>query len=302
MRQIDIAFEVEGFGAGENLTAILFDGVVVEPKNGPLTADAEGKLSGVVTIPPGIPAGAKLVEFRGNGSTAQATFVGQGTLEVTTYRSVQTVTNTNIDPLAQTFTLDKPAQVAGADLWFTAKGPAGVRMQIRECSNGLPTRTVLAEAIVSPENIVVTGGGHTRVLFDAPVALAASTEYALVILCNDSETALAIAEMGQYDAVHQQWVAAQSYVEGVLLSSSNASTWTAHQTRDLTFRLLGADFASGVNTIALGAATVQGATDLILMALAETPSSQSRVEYELTLPDGSTMTVAKSSPCASPAF
>lgn len=296
LRPIDVAFEVTGFGPGEVLQAVTFDGIPVQAKEGTLTADAAGTIRGTFTIPAGVPAGAKPVEFRGGegGSTAQATFVGQGTLEVTTLRQVQTVTNTAIDPLAQTFTLDNAVQLAGADLWFTARGNSGVRVQLREVTSGVPTRTVLAEAVVPAEKIVVTGGGHTRVLFDAPVALAANTEYALVILCNDAETALSIAEMGQFDTLHRQWVAAQPYTIGVLLSSSNASTWTAHQTRDLTFRLLAAVYAEGANTLSLGTAEVtEAATDLILLALAETPTAQSRVEYELGLPDGSVMTVAE---------
>ncbi len=299
LRQITVAFEIEGFGPEEVLRGISFDGIAVEATEGELTADAEGKLSGHFVIPANVPAGVKLVEFTGGegGSSAQATFVGQGTLEVTTLREVQRVTHTYVDPLAQTFVLDKAAQVCGADLWFTAKGASGVRVQIREVSNGVPTRTVLAEAIVPASSIVVTGGGHTRILFDAPVAVAAGTEYALIVLCDDAETAVAVAEMGQFDTTHQQWVAAQPYTIGVLLSSSNASTWTAHQTRDLTFRLLEAVYAEGTNTLDLGAATVEeSATDLILYALAETPSSQTRVEYALELPSGDELTVAEEQP------
>lgn len=299
LRQIDVAFRVTGFGPGEILRSITFDGIPVQAKEGTLTADASGTLAGHFTIPAKVPAGAKTVEFKGGdgGSKGSAVFVGQGTLTAQTLRQVQTVTTYWVDPLAQSFVLDNDTQLAGADLWFTAKGAGGVRAQIREMSNGVPTRTVLAEVVVPAEQIVVSGGGHTRILFPAPVALAASTEYALVILCDDADTELAVAELGQFDSHFQQWVASQPYTIGVLLSSSNASTWTAHQSRDLTFRLLEAAFADGTNTVELGAAEVtERATDLILLALAETPTAQTRVEYELGLPNGETMTVAESQP------
>lgn len=299
LRQIEVEFTISGFGPGEILRGITFDGIAVEAAEGELAADAEGNLSGHFTIPPDVPAGTKLVVFTGGegGSTGTAVFVGQGTLTAQTVRQIRTIVTYWTDPLAQTFVLDAATQLAGVDLWFTVKGASGVRVQIREVSNGVPTRTVLAEAIVPATSIVVEGGGHTRILFDAPVALAAATEYALVVLCDDAETAVAVAEMGQFDTLHQQWVAAQPYTIGVLLSSSNASTWTAHQTRDLTFRLLEAVFAEGTNTLDLGAATVQeAATDLILYALAETPTSQTRVEYSLELPSGDELTVAEEQP------
>lgn len=252
-------------------------------------ADDQGKISGIFHIPANVSAGSKTVSFIGKGGSKGVTaFVGQGKLTSTILRSVTNITyqRYRYDPLAQTFTLEKNTQLAGVDLWFTAKDTE-VRIEIREVQNGVPNSTVLAQQAIAPENIVASGGGYTRILFDVPVLLSAWTEYALVVLCNDPNTKLAVAEMGKYDVNAQQWVTAQAYTSGVLLSSSNASSWTAHQDMDLTFRLLEAEFSENAKEIDLGTVAMQNATDLMLLSVSDIPSAQCRVEYEMTITDSS---------------
>lgn len=293
LREIDVAWHIEGFGAGEELASATFDGIALDVSG---TADGSGALDGSFRIPAGVPAGAKTVTFTGRGGTrASGVFVGQGQLTVNTMRKVNTITTIWVDPLAQTFVPDRAVQLAGVDLWFTAKG-GDARLQIREVDNGVPTRTVLAEAHIPASSIVVSGGGHTRVLLPSPLPLEANTEYALVVMCDDAETALSVAELGKFDAVVQQWVVSQPYQVGVLLSSSNASTWTAHQDRDLTFRLLEASYTEEKREIDLGSVTVSEATDILLLSLSEIPSAEARIEYDMTLPGGETLTVADGQP------
>ena len=265
-----------------------------------LSADSLGKITGKFSIPANIPAGSKAVSFTGKGGGyGEAVFVGQGSLTAQTLRQVTNVTQWYYDPLAQTFALERAVQLAGVDLWFTAK-KGEVRVQIREVSSGVPTRTILGEVILTPADIVVGGGGHTRVLFDAPVSLSANAEYAIVVLCDDADTKLAIAEMGKFDKTRQQWVTTQPYTVGVLLSSSNASSWTVHQDKDLAFRVLEAQFTDSLN-LDLGKVDVEGATDLLLLALSEIPSAQCRVEYAVGLPDGTSQTVSEGQPVRLPA-
>lgn len=302
LRQIPIEFEINGFGPGEPLQFVTFDGLTVEitpaagfelNSNGKILADPTGRIRGSFTIPEKVPAGSKEVIFNGGGGDiATAVFVGQGQLTVETLQQVTHINREYYDPVAQTFALTRDAQIAGVDLWFTAKDTE-VRVQIRQVENGVPTRTVLAEAVLQPENIVVTGGGHTRILFPAPVTLTRDAEYAVVVLCNDATTRVSVARMQGYDQFAQVRVGSQPYATGVLLTSSNASSWTTHQDMDLAFRLLEPEYTAESREVSLGKTELSGATDLLLYAVAEIPAASAVVDYLLKLPDGSEITVAQ---------
>lgn len=268
-----------------------------------LNANSAGLLAGKFTIPANIPAGSKRVEFVGaGGSRGEAVFIGQGELQTSTRQQITRITTSFWqqpgDPLAQTFTLDADTQVGGVDLWFVAKGATPVVVQVRETTVGVPNKTVLAEARLSPAAIALSG--HTHISFAAPASLLAGAEYALVVACDDADTALAIAELGKWDNTASRWVTSQPYQVGVLLSSSNASTWTPHQDRDLAFRLLAAHPTETAKTLALGSVAVTNATDLMLLALADSPTAAARAEYSLGLPDGSTVKVADGQPVRLP--
>jgi len=321
LRPITIAYTIGGFGAGEILTALRFDGVSVI--SGSPVADGAGVISGSFVIPVGIPSGNKLMEAEGaGGSYGTATFTGQGTLERQTWQQQTTVTETrwqsppppqpvvvfaargggeggrgggNTDPLAQTFTLSESVQISSVDLWFVAKPTTLCSVQIRTTAVGFPETTIVAESILSPAAINI-GGATTRFNFQFPVYLPAGSEYAIVVLCNDAIGSVSVAELGKFDAINQRWITSQPYTVGVLLSSSNAVTWTAHQDRDMAFRINRAAYSSTSRTISLGQAAVVGATDLLLMSYAERPTSVTGVKYQLTLPDASVILVDDGQP------
>lgn len=257
-----------------------------------LTANAQGLIAGKFTIPAGIPAGSKLVQFEGTATTSSATFVGRGTLKVEDLRVVNTRVNRRIltwagDPLAQTFQLSERQQVAALDLWFTAIGATNILVQIRDVELGLPTPSVVTEALLTPAQITV--GSWTRFKF-TPTVLEANQDYAIVIACDDAIAAVATAGIGEFDATAQQWVTAQPYQIGVLLSSSNNRTWTTHQTKDLAFRLLACDYDVQTNernegatrkVIVLTPQTVTDADHLMVMAAVERPTADCDVVFNL---------------------
>lgn len=313
LRPITISYNLNGFGPGEALQTLTFDGVNV--LSGSPVANSEGIINGTFDIPSGIPSGSKSVIAGGSaGSRGTAIFSGQGTIERQTFQQQTTITETrwqspppppeipprpsvinDNDPVAQTFTLEATSQISGVDLRFEARPTTTTIVQIRGVTVGFPNRTIFAEARLNPSAIQI-GGGLTRFNFGFPVSLLAGQEYAIVIICNDAIGAVAIAELGKFDSDAQRWMTSQPYNVGVMLTSSNASTWTPHQDRDLTFRLLRANFTQNTRNVSLGSVTVSNATDLLLMGFTDRPNGRTGASFVLGLPGGSTLAVEDGQP------
>lgn len=291
LRALQVAYRVEGFGPSEALSTLRFDGLPLAQPAGTV-ASAAGLLTGTFQIPQAIPSGAKLVEFLGaGGSYGGATYVGRGQIVLETRRRILTTVVRRYDPLAQTFTLPERRVLAGVELWFAAKGGnSPVVIQIRETQVGMPTTSVLSEGRIAAADIKLDGN-PTRIAID-PVALEANREYALVVLTDDANHAVSVAELGKYDP-RTGWVTAQPYQIGVLLSSSNGMTWTPHQTQDLTFRLLGARFTQTTRTVSLGQYTAANLSDLMALAGVERPGAGTDVQFLVTDAQGRVTTLSE---------
>lgn len=219
----------------------------------PLTANGSGQITGSFTIPANVPVGSKRVTFLGNqGSFGAARFIGSGTILTRTQRQLTTIETRFWDPLAQTFRLDESRHVTGVDFKFTAVGNTAnkVYLEIRETELGLPNATTLAEGVI--QGTAITVNAWNKISLTRPVYLQAGVEYSMVLLTDDANHAVGLAELGKFDSAAQQFVTSQPYTIGTLLKSSNASTWTPVQESDLTFRMYGALFTSTTRTANLG--------------------------------------------------
>ncbi|KAB0269068.1 DUF4815 domain-containing protein [Microvirga brassicacearum] len=92
LRQITVNVTLDGFGAGENLATLTFDGIDVKPP-GVQTANGSGVVTTSFVIPAGVPVGRRRVHATGAAeSFCEAIFVGEGTIDITTMRRVTLIT------------------------------------------------------------------------------------------------------------------------------------------------------------------------------------------------------------------
>lgn len=263
--------------AGANFTpnatgiTVRCDGRVVGAN---LAADAAGRVTASFVIPASIRSGNRIVEVTDGTYSAQTNLQVNDPLVITRIQRIvvnrtivrrQTIIRTippriiripvvrtvwrwrtrtrRRDPLAQTFSFDRNRVVSAVGVQFTSKDAAiPVTVQIRGVTTGLPNEVVMAETVVSPDEIEL--GRETRIAFDDPFYAEANTSYAVVLLTNSTDYRVRIATLGQEG--RNGVITRQTYAQGVLLESSNAETWTPLNASDLTLKIYGYDFeASG---------------------------------------------------------
>ena len=299
LRSIQIDFTINGFEVGEQIDEARFDDVRISNlENSPTyQANAQGQIQGSFNVPQNVPAGDVLVEFIGEqGSYSAATYFGQGTLVTQRWAAVRTITTVRwraprrVDPVAQTFYMTESRYVRGVGVQFAEIGQTDkpVIAQLREVSAGFPTETVLADGTVAMTAASNAAGSFTRINFNQPVFLNKDQEYAIVLLTDDTTHAVRVAQAGKFDASQNAYVTTQPYNIGVLLTSSNNSTWTAHQDTDLTFELIGCNFTQTEAVVGLGSFSAVNMTDLLAAAPFYIPSSDASLLIRYTRGNGET--------------
>jgi hypothetical protein len=298
MRQITILFTIEGFAPGENLKTLEFGGINVKPP-GTQTASGAGIITGSFQVPANMPTGRVMIYAEGMGqSWAQALFVSQGYHDVENVQRTTTLTRvitrtitttvaptppapTRVDPVAQSFMLEEDRFLTGIKLKFAAFGDKtkGILVELVKTEHGFPTGESIAQSFTSIQSAAL--GQWVTVTFTSPIFVKGGIEYAFIVRTDDNDHALATAAIGGFDPVAQEFVGAQPYSVGMLLSSSTATAWTAHQREDLTFELVAAKFSPTTKTISFGTFSLTSASDLMVRAASMLPSDATTLLFEI---------------------
>lgn len=291
LRSRSVEFSISGFGSGELLQSLTFDGVNVTPNPKP-AANPAGVLNGTFTVPANIPAGTKTVQVLGaGGSMGTATYTGRGTITIEERRRVTTIFQ-QFDPVYQSFT---PAEGFHLGAWAFRFATIGNRdepvvVQLRSAVQGQPDRTVLAEAVIDMHTVNTVG--DTVAPFANLPWCEEGVEKTVVFLTNDPDHAIAVAELGKFDAHLQRWVTAQPYQVGVFGSSSNNRAWTVHQELDAYFKAKKAVFTQSTRTIQLGTINASQVTDILALAGVDIPAAATGVDLIFERPNGQQIKVA----------
>jgi hypothetical protein len=163
------------------------------------------------------------------------------------------------NPLAQTIRIAEPGGVTltAISLYFYSKSSTfPITLELRPMVNGVPSSTRFApgtRVTLNPGSVnadTTWNATETKFTFDAPIYVPTPVEFAIVLYTNASvgDYKLWLAELGEfvYDLGSSTpstttRVSVQPAV-GSLFESSNGTTWTARQDKDLAYKIYKAKF------------------------------------------------------------
>lgn len=253
MRPIQIKVIGKKFRPLQKGIKVLFNDIEVlaTPENGDyddgagsLRANAEGEVRAVFTIPQKQRCGTVDVKIYCEDYPSligSAPFTAKGMLKTIT----ETITTTKIqtrriDPVAQTFEFSEDQMLTSIGLYFSVmESGHPIILQVREAVNGYPSEVVIREIFVDPDDIEVSmdSSVETKIKLEDPLYCRADTQYSFTVLTNSDKSSIFVQELGDIDLLSKQVVARNPYIPGVMFTSSNALTWTAHQTKNIKFNL-----------------------------------------------------------------
>lgn len=302
MRQIKVTVTGSNFAANQDNIVCTFDGKQVSltptktsykgTASGSLKADSQGVTSGYFTVPANTPCGTKAVNlYASNLPTYVGTtnYTAQGTSRVTTKKVwKETVTLQASDPLAQSFQFETDQFLTGVGVYFKDKDTTEpITVQVRNMVNGYPGTTVYASKVIQPGSINYNESAlsETKINFDDPVYCEAGIQYCFTILSNSDHDSVWIAETSEKDISSSTQVTKNPYLNGNLFSSSNALTWTAHQSADMKFNLYGAKFNTSANIVFDKIEDIN--YDRIMVMAEQSIPSGCSVQWKYAINDGS---------------
>lgn len=172
-------------------------------------------------------------------------------------------------------------QCAALDLYFTAAGGAAIVTLAALDDAGMPGKALREQRIERAQ--IKTDGTATRATWSALAQLQAGTSYALCVSAADTDTALAVAQVGEARQDGTGWVTAAPAEVGALLEINASGIVTRHANRMLRFDLYAAQYPATVKTVEVGTQDVENATLLLINAGAEQPDPTARITYTMEL-------------------
>lgn len=260
---------IKGTFNGMDIILTPLDATLAGTQLGSIRADGKGYFKCKFTVPANVPCGQVPVAFKGPTSEGTAVYKASGRKMVIqeTVLTTKVVVNP-VDPLAQSFGFEDDTVITSVDLFFASKDEhKAVVVQVRNMVNGFPGTECYNEEIIQPDDIVVSGDSSkpTNVQFSQPVYCKANEQYCICILSDSNLYTMYVAQLGEKDYLTKEYVTAQPYEAGVMFSSSNALTWTAHQTQDLKFTIYKAKY-TGKGTIVFKEVEIEAMIRLVLAA------------------------------------